>query len=91
MATDKKDKPYSPPSVHSRPIKASEFKPQCLELMDEVEERHVEFVITKRGRPVAKLVPVDAEAPSPFGFMKGTVLSYGDIVSPDHEAWDDGD
>lgn len=91
MPTDKKDKPYPPPSVHSRPIKASDFKPRCLELMDEVAERHVEFVITKHGRPVAKLVPVDAEASSPFGFMNGTVLSHGDIVSPDHEAWDDGD
>jgi len=89
MPAKKKDQPYPPGSVHSRPLKASEFKPQCLELMDEVAERHVEFVITKHGRAVAKLVPVDAEAPSPFGFMKGTVLSHGDIVSPDHEAWDD--
>lgn len=71
-----------------RSMKASEFKSKCLHTMDEVSERGVEVIITKRGRPVAKLVPADDVAvQSPIGFMKGTVIAEGDIVSPDHEAW----
>jgi prevent-host-death family protein len=91
VSKDKKELRYPPPSRHSRPMKASDFKPQCLEVMDEVSERNIEVVITKRGRPVAKLVPADITEPSPFGFMKGSVLAHGDIVSPDHEAWRDVD
>lgn len=40
-------------------IAAGEFKARCLRLLDQVAQDRVELVITKRGRPVAKLVPVD--------------------------------
>lgn len=70
-----------------RHIPAGEFKATCLELMDEVKERHVEYVVTKRGTPVAKLTPVDTTAPSPFGFLSGTVLEEHDLVSPDLAEW----
>jgi prevent-host-death family protein len=39
-------------------IAAGAFKQGCLRILDEVAETHQEVVITKRGRPVAKLVPV---------------------------------
>ena len=68
-------------------IAAAKFKAICLELMDDVKERRVEYVVTKRGEPVAKLAPVDATAPSPFGFMRGTVLEEHDLVAPDFTAW----
>ncbi|MBC7944540.1 MAG: type II toxin-antitoxin system Phd/YefM family antitoxin [Burkholderiales bacterium] len=68
-------------------IPAGLFKARCLKLMDEVESKREEIVITKRGKPVAKLVPVD-EKPSPvFGRMKGTVIEHGDIVAPLDEEW----
>ena len=38
-------------------LPAAEFKTRCLELMDRVRETGVEYVVTKHGRPVAKLVP----------------------------------
>ena len=41
----------------ARTIKASEFKAKCLKLMDEVADSGEEIIITKRGRPVAKLTP----------------------------------
>ena len=66
-------------------VPAGEFKAKCLALMDRVRERGEEYVITKHGRPVAKLVPVDDEDVKPksaFGWMKGTVIEYGDIISP---------
>jgi prevent-host-death family protein len=61
------------------------------ELMDRVKERREEIVITKYGKPVAKLVPVsDADAPrgTAWGWMKGTVLWYGDVISPIDVEWE---
>jgi prevent-host-death family protein len=69
-------------------IPAGKFKAQCLKLMDEVKARHEEVVITKRGKPVARLVPYE-ETPVPIrGFMKDTVTIIGDIVAPTGETWD---
>jgi prevent-host-death family protein len=70
-------------------IIASEFKAKCLKLMDKVSRDHEEIVITKRGKPVAKLVPVtEPEAPTGYGCMKGTGKIIGDIVSPIDVEWD---
>jgi prevent-host-death family protein len=56
---------------------AAEFKARCLELMDRVRETGIEYVVTKHGKPVAKLVPyAGPERPSFFGSAKGTVLGY---------------
>jgi antitoxin (DNA-binding transcriptional repressor) of toxin-antitoxin stability system len=45
-------------------------------------------VITKRRKPVAKLVPFEEKRPDIFGYMKGTVSIRGDIVGPTGETWD---
>lgn len=74
-------------------IAAGQFKAQCLGLMEEVRQHHRTVVITKRGKPVAKLVPVEKESPKPlFGFLKGQVSIKGDIVASTGEKWsaDDG-
>jgi prevent-host-death family protein len=63
-------------------ISAGEFKANCLKLMDQVREQRTELVITKRGKPVARLTPVEAEAPSVFGCMVGTAEIRGDLVEP---------
>ena len=64
-------------------IKAGEFKAKCLKLMEEVNRTHEEIVITKRGKPIAKLVPISAgPQKSIFGYMKGKGTILGDIVSP---------
>jgi prevent-host-death family protein len=68
-------------------IPAGEFKAKCLKLLDEVQQQHRQIVITKRGKPVARLVPLAAELPDIFGRMKGTVEILGDIVSPTGEIW----
>jgi len=64
------------------------FKARCLELMDRVEAEGGEIVITKYGRPVAKLVAASPSAAQGFGALGGTVQSYGDLVSPVDEPWD---
>ncbi len=59
-------------------ISATEFKAKCLDILDRVNSRQVDRVtITKRGRPVAVLVPAERKAEgieSLFGFMRGTVI-----------------
>jgi len=67
---------------------ASEFKAKCLKLLDEVHQHRFQIVITKRGKPVARLVPVSEDLPDIFGRMKGTVEVLGDIISPTGEVWD---
>jgi prevent-host-death family protein len=66
-------------------VPAGEFKARCLKLMDEVRATRRPIVSTKRGKPVARLVPVEEEMPSIFGRMRGTVTIHGDIVGPTGE------
>ncbi|OFW13828.1 MAG: hypothetical protein A3F70_00580 [Acidobacteria bacterium RIFCSPLOWO2_12_FULL_67_14] len=76
------------PPPDGRPIAAAEFKATCLTLMDRVRERGVEYVVTKHGRPVAKLVPYDAGAArAVFGSRKGTVLGYDRPFEPVDAEW----
>lgn len=63
-------------------IPATEFKARCLELMDRVADRRETYVITKRGKPVAKLVPVDAPRTTVLGALEGRFRSVDDIVAP---------
>lgn len=61
---------------------AGAFKTNCLSVMEEVHNKRVTVVITKRGKPVAKLVPVSDEKDDIFGFLEGKVTIVGDVVSP---------
>ena len=70
-----------------RTVKASEFKAKCLQLMDEVAESGEEIVITKFGKPVAKLAPHMEKPRAPFGAYKGQIQILGDIVSPMPAEW----
>jgi prevent-host-death family protein len=77
-----------PPTRFHREVSAGEFKARCLALMDEVRDSGGEYVITKRGEPVARLVPVAVQRPTLLGSMKGTVVVRGDIVGPLDEPWE---
>jgi len=61
---------------------AGVFKASCLAVMDEVQAKCETVIITKHGKPVAKLVPVNAERDEIFGFMKGKIAITGDVVRP---------
>jgi prevent-host-death family protein len=68
---------------HRHAIAAAEFKARCLQLMDKVRETGTEYVVTKHGRPVAKLVPyVEDARPGFFGSLKGTVMGYDRPFDP---------
>ena len=72
----------------SRTMKASEFKAKCLGLMDEVAEHGSEIVITKNGKPVAKLTAFHERPKSLFGIDKGRLKITGDIISPIDVEWE---
>ncbi len=63
-------------------IPAGEFKARCLKLMDRVRATREPLLITKKGVPVAKLVPADEKPRSILGCMAGTAEVVGDIVGP---------
>ena len=63
-------------------IAAGSFKTHCLALMDEVQAKRETIVITKRGKPIAKLIPVGKETDDIFGFFVGKGAITGDIISP---------
>ena len=68
-------------------VPAGEFKAKCLALLDEVQQSRREYVITKRGKPVARLVPLETKPQDVFGRMKGTIEIHGDIFSTG-EKWE---
>jgi prevent-host-death family protein len=70
-------------------VGAAVFKARCLEFADRVRETGAEYVITKHGVPVAKLVPYKAKRTSGlFGSMKGTVLHYERPLDPLDDDYD---
>ena len=60
-------------------IDAAEFKAKCLKLIDDVVATRRPLLITKRGKPVARIVPV--------GYMKGTGEIVGDVIDVPPEPW----
>jgi prevent-host-death family protein len=78
----------TPSHGSAREIGAGEFKARCLAIMDELKDHGGEYVITKRGVPVARLLPVRVEPRPLLGSMKGTVTTRGDVVSPLDEPWE---
>lgn len=65
-------------------ISSVEFRSKCFKLLDQIEENHVEIVITKRGKPVAKLVHFDSDnAKDPLvGALIGVGRTAGDLTEP---------
>lgn len=75
----------------SKTVAAGTFKAQCLKLLDEVRDTGETVIVTKRGKPVAMLKPLDDTAVAPretlFGSMAGTFTIVGDLLEPDDTEW----
>lgn len=71
-----------------RTIKASEFKARCLQLMDDVAESGEEIVITKRGKPVARLTPCAPPPVSWFGRDRDILRIHSDLIAPVDVEWE---
>ena len=70
-------------TIKARSIAVREFESQCLSLVDEVATTGDPVILTKAGKPIAKLVPFKKPRP-----LIGSVVWEGDIVSPIGETWD---
>ena len=78
-----------------RTMAAGEFKAKCLGVMAHVNATGQPILITKRGKPFARISLPDEQAPTEkpediFGFLRGMATITGDIVSSEHtdEEWD---
>jgi prevent-host-death family protein len=71
---------------HVQRMAAGEFKAKCLAVLDRVAETRASVIITKHGRPVARLVPIAPETKA--ASLVGSVKYHGDIVAPLNERWD---
>lgn len=69
-------------------MSAAEFKAKCLRVMETVRATGEEVVITKHGKPVARLVPFTYESSPLYGRLAGMTLREGDLVTPVDEDWD---
>ncbi len=66
---------------------AGAFKARCLAVMKDVQATGEPVIVTKRGKPIVKLVPVEKETPGLLGCMAGKVKIVGDIESPIPVEW----
>lgn len=71
--------------VTMKTIPAGQFKAKCLQIMDEVASGREPVLITKRGKPVARLVPMDPVR-SILGYMAGRMEIVGNITE---SSWDE--
>ena len=71
-------------------VSASDLKNAWHGFLDQVSRGRQELVVTRYGKPIAKLTPYDVpeEGGGLFGCMAGTVTVRGDIIAPAEEVWD---
>lgn len=69
--------------MKNRTIAAAKFKANCLSLLDEVARSRTELVVTKRGTPIARVVPLRRPARK----EKLTIRFIGDVVGPSEPEW----
>ncbi|MBL7049348.1 MAG: type II toxin-antitoxin system Phd/YefM family antitoxin [Nitrospira sp.] len=69
-------------------IGAGKFKAQCLAIFDQVSQEHESYIITKRGKPVAKVVPLAASEMIVKESLSGSIIMENDLLAPIDEDWD---
>jgi len=63
-------------------VPAGEFKARCLALMEGVSTTRQPLVVTKRGKPLVRLVPADDQQDDFIGRLEGVFRVVGDVESP---------
>jgi prevent-host-death family protein len=64
----------------AKTVAISELKARCLRLIDDVARQRCELIVTKRGKPIARVVPMDAGADDVPSGLRGTLVG-GDSVA----------
>lgn len=71
-----------------RTIPAAQFKAKCLALLNDVAQSHDSILVTKHGKPVAKVVPVNIDRDINTKPLKDCITFMGDVISPIDELWE---
>ncbi len=79
----------APKVLAVREVAAAEFKDKCLELLDGVRDHRYEVIVTKHGKPTARIVAPDGASGSIWGILRGTVISDEGIMDPEPDEWRD--
>ncbi len=73
-------------------INAAEFRMKCFKILDQVNSTHREVIITKRGKPIVKIVHVeqDDKRDPMLGALSGTGRTLEDLTLPivESDAWE---
>jgi prevent-host-death family protein len=69
-------------------VAAAKFKEQCLSILDHLDRDGI--VITKHGKPVARLLPIERASTDLIGILRGRIQVKGDIMSTG-VTWEAGD
>ncbi|MBN1947909.1 MAG: type II toxin-antitoxin system Phd/YefM family antitoxin [Bradymonadales bacterium] len=69
-------------------ISTTELKAQAARVVERVARQRTPVLITRHGRPLARLVPVEQEVESLFGFASGCVTVHGDLLEPIDVEWE---
>ena len=71
-------------------ISAANFRTNCFKILDEVDKKHKVVVITKRGKPIAKLVRYETNADSDplLNSLGGVGCTVGDLTEPFEDTWE---
>ena len=71
-------------------ISAANFRTNCFKILDEVDKKHKEVVITKRGKPIAKLVRYETDTDSDplLDSLIGAGCTVGDLTAPFEDTWE---
>jgi prevent-host-death family protein len=72
-------------------IPIGEFKTHCYQILDQAQKEHKSVIVTRKGKPIAKLSPIDLCAEEDecfFDSLKDSVSINSDIISPIDSKWD---
>jgi len=71
-------------------ITAANFRSNCFKILDEVDKKHIDVVITKRGKPIAKLVRYETDDRSDplLGRLPNVGTTVGDLTEPVEDKWE---
>jgi len=75
--------------MSKRTMTAANFRAECLQVLDTVASSRTEVLVTKRGKPVARVVPVGEGQVSRFGALRGvtTIVDSSDDLLSAGDSW----
>ncbi len=74
--------------IENNEVSTSELKARCSAIVERVAGRRESIIVTRRGRRVARLVPLNAESQSLFGFARGAITVRGDLMASIDVDWE---